>query len=151
MKKSLLIRCAIGLVLGITLMFVVPSLLSGMPVGAAPLYTERFLSRVWSPAAAAMLTLLVIALYGAVCMGGTIFYEFENWSLAKATAAHYLSISLGYVVVDLLLCWGMPLKLLLILEGIMTVGFFLIWLIMYLRYKAEVRELNELNRKKNGK
>ncbi len=97
-----------------------------------------------------MLTLLVIALYGAVCMGGTIFYEFKNWSLAKATVAHYLLISLGYVVVDLLLCRDMPLKLLRILEGIMTVGFFLIWLILYLRYKAEVRELNELNRKKNG-
>lgn len=31
----------------------------------------------------------------------------------------------------------------------MTVGFVLIWLIMDLIYKKQVRELNELNEKKN--
>ena len=44
----------------------------------------------------------------------------------------------------------MPLKLLLTIEAFMTLGFILIWLIMYLRYKREVQKLNKLVKRKIG-
>ena len=149
MKKKLLIRCALGFLFGMAAMVIVPSLLSGEPIGPV-IYTDELLARTGSPAAATALSLLVMGLFGALCVGGTLFYEIESWPLACATAAHYLIMALGYLIPNWLLCWDMPPKLLLAIEGFMALGFAVIWLIMYLRYKREVQELNELLKRKIG-
>ena len=149
MKKKLLIRASVGFLFGIAMMLVVPVLINGGPITRV-IYSDALLARAGSPAAAMLLTLLVMGLFGSFCLIGTLFYEIERWPLALATAAHYLSMSLGYLIPAKLLCWGMPTKLLLGIEGVMTLGFFLIWLIIYLRYKAEVRELNELQKNVNN-
>lgn len=149
MKKKLLIRCALGFLLGMAAMLIVPSLISGEPIGPA-IYSDELLARTGSPAAATIISLAVMGLFGSLCMGGTLFYELESWPLALATAAHYLIMSLGYLIPNWLLCWDMPLSLLLAIEGFMALGFAVIWLIMYLRYKLEVQELNELTKRKIG-
>ena len=147
MKKKLLIRCALGFLFGMAAMLIVPSLLSGEPIGRV-IYTDELLARTGSPAAATALSLLVMGLFGALCVGGTLFYEIESWPLACATAAHYLIMALGYLIPNWLLCWDMPPKLLLAIEGFMALGFAVIWLIMYLRYKREVLELNKLMKRR---
>ena len=147
MKKKLLIRCALGFLFGMAAMVIVPSLLSGEPIGRV-IYTDELLARTGSPAAAMALSLLVMGLFGALCVGGTLFYEIESWPLACATAAHYLIMALGYLIPNWLLCWNMPLRLLLAIEGFMALGFAVIWLIMYLRYKREVLELNKLMKRR---
>ena len=146
MKKQILIRCGLGFVMGLGMMLLVPSLLQHGPV-LRILYSDRLLEQTGSPGAATALSLVVIGVFGAMCFVGTLFYEIERWPLALATCAHYLVISLGYLIPAQVLCWDMPLKLLVLIEGAMTLGFFLIWLILYLRYKAQVRELNELTRR----
>ncbi|MBO7669178.1 MAG: DUF3021 domain-containing protein [Oscillospiraceae bacterium] len=146
MKGKLLVRACIGFLFGIALMFLIPPILNGTPIGGS-IYSEELLQRVGSPEAATAVSLLVMGLFGAFCMGGTLFYEIESWPLALATAAHYLVMALGYLIPNRLLCWNMPVKQLLAMEGCMALGFCIIWLIMYLRYKREVRELNELNEK----
>ena len=150
MKKKLLIRILLGFLLGMAAMLIVPAILSGAPVGTG-LYSDKLLARTGSPEAATVLSLLVMGVFGSLCMGGTLFYELEDWPLACATAAHYLLIALGYLLPNWLLCWDMPMKLLLTIEGFMALGFVLIWLIIYLRYKKEVKELNELLQTKNKK
>lgn len=147
MKKKLLIRCALGFLFGMAAMVIVPSLISGEPIGPV-IYTDELLSRTGSPAAAAIISLVVMGLFGALCVGGTLFYEIESWPLACATAAHYLLMALGYLIPNWLLCWNMPLSLLLAIEGLMALGFAVIWLIMYLRYKREVLELNKLMKRR---
>ena len=147
MKKKLLIRCALGFLFGMAAMVIVPSLLSGEPIGRV-IYTDELLARIGSPAAATALSLLVMGLFGALCVGGTLFYEIESWPLACATAAHYLIMALGYLIPNWLLCWDMPPKLLLAIEGFMALGFAVIWLIMYRRYKREVLELNKLMKRR---
>lgn len=149
MKKKLLIRCALGFLLGVAAMYIIPSIINHTPINRI-IYTDGLLARAGSPTAAILITLLVMGLFGVLCLGGTLFYEIERWPLALATAAHYLSMSLGYLIPNWLLGWNMPLKLLLTIEAFMTLGFILIWLIMYLRYKREVQELNELVKRKIG-
>ena len=149
MKKKLLIRCALGFLFGMAAMLIVPSFISGKPIGAV-IYTDELLARAGSPTAATAVSLLVMGLFGSLCMGGTLFYEIESWPLACATAAHYLIMALGYLIPNWLLCWNMPLKLLLTIEIFMALGFAVIWLIMYLRYKREVLELNKLMKRKIG-
>ena len=149
MIKKLLIRCVFGFLFGMAAMLIVPSLISGKPIGSI-IYTNELLARTGSPAAATALSMLVMGLFGSLCMGGTLVYEIESWPLALATAAHYLMMALGYLIPNWLLCWNMPLSLLLAIEGLMALGFAVIWLIMYLRYKREVQELNELTKRKIG-
>ena len=59
-------------------------------------------------------------------------------------------MALGYLIPNSLLYWDMPPKLLLAIEGFMALGFAVIWLIMYLRYKREVQKLNKLVKRKIG-
>ena len=149
MKKKLLIRCGVGFLLGVAMMLLIPALFNRGPDGTVNYCSDELIARVGgSPAAAMAVSLLLYGLYGACCMGGTLLYEIERWPLALATAVHYLIIALGYALAAHLLCWNLSLKQLLIIEALMTVGFFLIWLYMYLRYKAEVRELNQLTEEK---
>lgn len=143
MGKRILRLSCIGFVLGVVMNAVVPAVVNHSPLGVG-LYSEQLLARVGSPAAATLLSFAVMGLFGALCMVGTLFYEIDRWPLALATAAHYLSMSLGYLIPAKLLCWNMPTALLLRIEGAMTLGFVLIWLVMYLIYRRQVRELNEL-------
>lgn len=149
MRKSIILRAAVGFVLGMA-MFLVICLLFNRGADDTVYYcTDTLLSRVGSGTASMLLSLLACGLFGAACMAGTVFYEIEHWPLAKATAVHYAVVALGYLLPALGLGWDLTPRMLLVIEGMMTAGFFLIWLIMYLRFKAQVRELNELNRKKH--
>ena len=142
MKKKLLIRSAIGFVIGMVLVVLIPAIFNRGSDGTVHLCSDTLIARAGSPTAALLVSMLLFGLYGSCCMAGMLLYEIESWSLALATAVHYLVVMLGYVIADLALGWEMPLRELLIFEGIMTVGFFLIWLFMYLRYRALVKDLN---------
>lgn len=148
MKRQLLIRCAIGFALGLAALFVICFLFDRTADGAVHFFSASLLKATGSPFTALLLSMLVCGFYGAACMGGTLFYEIESWPLALATAAHYAVIAAGYLLPALLLRWELTPGTLLMIEGIMTLGFFLIWLVMYLRYRAQVRELNELMKKR---
>lgn len=146
MKRKILIRGLIGFATGVAMMFFVPAFINQAPLDRV-IYTESFLRRVGNnETAAVLLTLLVMGMFGACCFWGTLFYEIERWPLALATIAHYLLISAGYLIPNWLLCWNMPVKLLVTIEVIMMIGFFIIWLIIYCVYKREVNELNQLQK-----
>ena len=49
-----------------------------------------------------------------------------------------------YVPTAMFLGWADSAVEILIVEGILLVTYFIIWLIIYLRYKREVRSLNEM-------
>ena len=148
MRKKALIFAAVGFPLGI---------LAGLAIaffgrtagGALMLYSPGLLERVGSGTGAALVQLLVCGLYGAACMAGSALYEVERWPLALATALHYLIIVLGYLLCYWLLSWKASLLETLFILGVQTIGFFLIWLFMCLRYKAQVRKLNELQKEHN--
>ena len=126
MKKKILILSGIGFVMGIGILVIISALFDRASDGTVYFYSSTFLSHVGSPTAAALLACLVCGLYGSLCMTGTLLYEIENGPLARATAVHYLMISGIYPIVAAVLCWEMPPRVLLTIEGIMTLGFFLI-------------------------
>lgn len=149
MRKQILLRAAIGFAAGMAMFLAICLLFNRGPDGTVYYCSDTLLARVGSAGAAMTLQLAVCGLYGAACMAGTVFYDVERWSQAKATVAHYLVVAGGYLVPALLLGWELNLATLLVIEGMMTAGFFLIWLIMYLIYRAKVRELNELLQERN--
>ena len=87
---------------------------------------------------------------GAIAMGTVVIYDIEAWSLLRATVTHFLitmgALILACFVLDWFPPWSAAFWMMLAID---LAGYLLIWLIMYGRYKAEVRKLNELLKKSN--
>ena len=142
MKKKLFLRAGIGFLFGVAFGVLI-SVLSTLG-GTVRLYSDALFARTGSAAASIVLQLFFSGLYGALCMGGTIVYEIEEWPLLRVTLTHFLICMVPYLPISLLLGWNTGLVELLIVIGVMTVIYFIIWLIMFLRYRAQVRELNNI-------
>ena len=80
-------------------------------------------------------------LYGAICFGGVIVYDIEEWGLLRVTATHYLITLVSFLVTNAVLGW-FPWKIMVFVLIFFTVGYFIIWLVMYLRWKHLVKKLN---------
>lgn len=100
--------------------------------------------RLGSNAGSVILQTLLSGLLGAVAMGGVVLHEIESWSLARSALTHCLLIVGTYTVTALILRWADGWTELLIMISIQLVVYFIIWAIMFLRYRAEVQRLNEL-------
>ena len=148
MRKKALILAAVGFPLGV-LMGLAIAFFGRSTDGNLLLYSPALLERMGSGTGAALAQLLACGLYGAACMAGSALYEVERWPLALATALHYLIIVLGYLLCYWLLSWKASPRETLFILGAQTIGFFLVWLFMCLRYKAQVRKLNELQKQHN--
>ena len=83
-------------------------------------------------------------LYGAAAFAGMMLYEIESWPLRRCTFVHYLIVAGLYIPMALLLGWWESWTDILIVEIFQAAAFFLIWIIMYERYKKQVQELNKL-------
>ena len=145
MMKRALKRAAVGFPIGIAVGFLISWITKGE---RETLFSSEFIDRMGGLTMACIIQGLVSGFYGAVCMAGTICYDIDRWSLARATFTHYLIITVLYVPISLIMGWTKSAADILIVEAFQLVGFFLIWLIMYLRYRAEVMELNELMKEK---
>ena len=107
---------------------------------------QKLVDMTGSVSAAILVQTFFSGLLGAIAMGGTIVYDEENerLPLLVGTLAHCLSILASYSVISLWLGWARDFSELLVINGSQIVGFAIIWTVMYLRYKAQVRRLNEL-------
>lgn len=130
-------RAGIGFVIGVIMGNVIAWFTGGF-------FTAEFVETAGNTARAVVIQTLTYGLYGAAAMGGTVLYDIEKWPLALSSAMHYLIIAVLFVPMSLLLGWVGGVADILVMEGIELVMYFMIWLIMYLRYKAHVKELNEL-------
>ena len=92
---------------------------------------------------AIVLQALVMGIDGALAMSGTMLYEVDGLPLPLSTAVHYFIIAAGFLIMDRLLGWESTVKEILVVEFILLLIFFIIWLVMNLIYKREVRGLNE--------
>ena len=144
MWKKLITLSILGFLIGVLILVIICAVFNRGDDGMINFYSERFLAIAGSPSAALLLQFLVIGVYGSCCFAGTMLYEIEHWPLARATVVHYLIIAGLYPVVGSICRWGMAAKDVLIVESMQLVGFIIIWLIIYFRYKAEVRKLNKL-------
>ena len=113
--------------------------------------SPALVARTGSTARAILVQTLVSGLYGAFVLCGVLVYEIDHWPLVKATAVHYLIVAAPYAAAALFLGWADGMEDLLPVEGLMFASYFLIWLVMWLRCKAQVRKLNELLKKTNDR
>ncbi len=98
-----------------------------------------------SEAGGLLVQMLVSGLFGMIPMAGVTFYDLESWGLLKQAVVHYLSYMTAFILIGLFMGWVEPTVTDIgFMAGIFAVYHAIIWLIMYARYKAEVKELDVL-------
>lgn len=96
---------------------------------------------------------LMGGLNGAVCMGFTVVYDIEKWSILRATATHFLITFTSLLTFAFVTGWfkpGEPTFYVTII--ICLVVYVFIWLTQYLIFKRKVKRMNrDLERMKDEK
>ena len=98
-----------------------------------------------SASAAFLLQTLFTGVLGAVSIAGVGFYDVERWPLALAAVVHYAVIETVYIPIGFFLGWFGQAREALLWMGMCAVAYLIIFLILRLVYRRQVRELNELN------
>lgn len=147
MLKKTLKSAGIGFLIGIVVGDMIAFFTGTLNTGGVTYASNELLEMAGGNGVLAMvLQSLFSGLYGAACFAGMSLYEIERMPLAAATALHCSIIVLLFVPISLLLGWVQNITELLIIAGIQIVAFFIIWLIMYLIFEKQIRELNEMQK-----
>ena len=79
-------------------------------------------------------------------MAGVLLYDTDRLPLAAATLLHCLMCIIPFAPLSLLLGWSDGIEGVLIMALFQLAGFFIVWLIMYARYRAEIKKMNEMQK-----
>ena len=141
MKDRIVNKLALGFIFGAISGTLIVLLINTISKSSYHIATPELAEAIGTEAAVILQTLLS-GLYGLVCIGGTEFYRIERWSLLRSTMTHLLCILVSFSIVGLILRWiHFDIPSLLFLLTIAVV-YFIIWLIMSLRWKKSIREMN---------
>lgn len=92
--------------------------------------------------------ILVSGIPGCVSMGSSVIYSVEKWSIARATVTHFLITFACFYLISFALNWfRFGDSLFWVITAAMMIGYFIVWLMMYLAYKRRIRKINEGLRK----
>ena len=144
-KKKLILHISIGFIIGALVGILIPMISSLASTGDFSEFMEyALLTAKIGKAGAIIVQLIISGLFGCVCVGGMLLYEIEKWSLALATFVHYISIMAVFTAASFGLGWfSESLIAYFIAVSCETVGFAIIWIIMYSQWKKTVKEINE--------
>ena len=137
--RNALKRAGIGFLLGIALCTVITILTGGA--------SKDLIEKAGGVKAALLLQTALSGLYGALCMGATVIYDAERIPHALSALCHCLCCIVPFFPLSLFLGWADGVAGAFIMAGIQLAVYFVIWLVLYVRYRAEVRELNDIQKK----
>ena len=145
MLKRFLKLAAAGFVLGMAVGNLIAIITSYMTGGEVLIFSPALLQRAGSPAAALAIQTVLSGVIGAVGMGGVIFYDFEDWGMLRTALVHYLIVIAFVIPIAIALGWTDPEpRSILAMCAAEAAAYAVIWVIMFLRYRSEVKRLNEL-------
>jgi len=126
-KTKFIIRALLGFSLGmvIGIVFFVLATSDGEPLDRTYLVMHLFGS----------------GILGLIANGGAIVYDFEDWGLGRATFTHYIVTFITMFAVSEILGW-FPHSVLLVMVVMFSVVYLIIWMIEYLLWKKEIRQIN---------
>lgn len=153
MKDRLVNKLALGFIFGAISGTLIVLLINTISKSSYHIATPDLAEAIGTEAAVILQTLLS-GLYGLVCIGGTEFFRIEKWSLLRSTMTHLVCILVSFTTIGLILKWirfDLPSLLFLLF---IAVAYFIIWIIMSIRWKRSIREMNselEKYKKENSK
>ena len=143
--KRVLKYSGFGFILGIAVCSIITTL-TGDQIPAAP----EFVDTIGSLKSALLIQSLLSGLYGAICMGTVLVYDDERLSLSLSSLIHCLCCIIPFIPLSLFLRWSDGIIGALIMAGFQLAAYFVVWLIMYIKYKKQAKELNEIQSKINS-
>lgn len=153
MKKTIISLLYIGFTLGFILGIILTSVIATIAIAdnSMHLYTNEFLEFIGNPLTALLIHSFVCGILGMIILGSALLYEIDKWGLLKATIIHFIVIVVSFYSIAFFLRWFEPTDS--IAVGTSLVMFIVIytgiWLVQYLSYKIQIKEINQkLNIKK---
>ncbi|MCR5702696.1 MAG: DUF3021 domain-containing protein [Lachnospiraceae bacterium] len=144
-KDRFVYKAAIGFSLGVLVTIIINILVDSIMLGNAGAYIDEFASNdVGRTVPRLLLELLTGGLLGLVGNGGSVVYEIEAWGILKPTTIHFGVTMLVYVFVGLFNGWLTPYHSIqnIIQFLAMLFAYIMIWLLQYLVFRREVRQIN---------
>ena len=131
-KKQILLLSVIGAVMGIAIWLIMLLAIN-----------SKALSDGSHSSGIIILNVILSAVFGALCMGGAVVYDIEEWRILRATFTHFVIVFASFNVVGLSLKWFSFGSIeYWIIHAVMIAAYILIWLVQYLIFKRKVKELN---------
>jgi len=131
LKKKAVILSVIGGLCGVFICFTVSQFSSGDGSENVSMGTE-------------VLYYIVSFLHGAICCGTTVIYEFESWSILRATLTHFFITLISFYCLGFIQKWLVfGSALFFIVTAAFIVCYFIIWIVNYLSYRRVVKRMNE--------
>lgn len=146
MLKKVLKQAAYGFVLGVAVGNII-AFVTGHP----NIVSSLLLERTGSLQAALLAQSLCSGLIGAVSWAAKELYNIENWPLLLSCAIHYLAYSAVFIPSAIYLGWTEDGRELALLMTIMAAVHLSIFVVMCIRYRASVRELNDMQQNLRAK
>ena len=139
--KRALLGFLLGMVVGNTII-ILTSLGSD---GGALVFNSNLMRLGGSAAGALAVENIFSGIHGAICMAGVTLYDLPNWSMTRVVITHYLMIMASFLLIGGFLGWySIDPMTIAIIAALMAAGYFIVWIIMYLKYSAEVVILNKM-------
>lgn len=144
MRKRLITKSLIGFVIGALVVHVITLLVNYFGSGQYLICMPELMERVGLVGAVVLQTFFG-AIFGMVALGGMCLFDIEKWSLLRASMVHCALILVTYLTIGLLLHWfTFDIIPLLITSAIIVLVYALIWLIMFVIWKREIKKMNRL-------
>lgn len=144
MKKQIIARGALGILIGITLGYLITFFISlgygnGAYIPCVPALADQFGSQIGAVA----LQILMCALLGFVFGAASVIWELDHWSIVKQTGIYFACTALAMLPIAYVTHWmEHSLEGFLIYFAIFLAIFVVMWLIQYLFWKSKVKKIN---------
>lgn len=144
MVESMLKRVTMGYVVGMPVGTLILIFLSFTTEGGALFFTDALLARTGSEAAALLVQTMLSGVIGAVGVGGTVFFDIEDWGLLKSGVAHWALYTAAFMPIGFFLGWLEGLADACVMAEVFALVDFASILVIETRYKLQVKRLNAL-------
>jgi len=149
MKHRLITKTLTGLFIGALIGNVVTLLVNYFTEGKWMICMPELIERFGLGGAIALQTLLS-GIFGAISLGSMCFHDIDGWNMLRSSIAHCLTILISFIPAGLALYWfSFDISSILIISGVIIICYSIIWLIMYILWKREMREMTILNEEYN--
>ena len=138
--KRILKLAALGFLLGIFVCSIM-TLIGSNPLPAS----QELVDKIGSLKAAMALQLALSGLYGALCMGSVVLYDEDRLPLSLASVIHCVICIGPFIPLALVLRWCVSICDVLTMSAFQFVAYLIVWLIMFIIYRKQTKELNEIN------
>ncbi len=126
------------------------ALILSMDNGTSSLVAPEFANDVGEPLAIILQTVLC-GLIGAFGLAGSRVYSSERFNILQATSLHAVMTIPLVMLTCYICCWtGRSLKSTLVFGGLMVMMYIIIWITMYISFRAQVKQINEMLEKRRN-